>query len=168
MTFFSEAKEDGFIDKKLEMSEQEFEMMLQGMLEDSNVWQLHKNKHKDANIIPVFNEEMSDFEEKVKKNNKSKDIEEPQLMQYDSHSKKFQASCNCGEKFEIDVKNDKVESLDPSLKMKEFNNYDRNSQENKDQQYGGSSNVKNPSYNNSPAKRPDMNYNSAAGTTYKN
>ena len=72
MTFFSEAKEDGFIDKKLEMSEQEFEMMLRGMLEDSNLWQLHKNKHKDANIIPVFNEEMSDFEEKVKKTAKAK------------------------------------------------------------------------------------------------
>ena len=54
--------------------------------------------------------------------------------------------------------------------MKEFNNYDRNTQENKDQQYGGLSNGDNPSYNNTPAKDQSFNYdsNSQQGMKYKN
>ena len=169
MTFFTEAKEDGYIDKKLEMSEREFEMMLRGMLEDSNVWERHKNTHKDANISPAFKEEMSEFEEQVKKNSRHKKEEEPQVIQYDMHSKKFQANCNCGAKFEIDVKNDKVEQADPSLKMKEMQNYDRNSIENKDeQQYGSSQGSRNPAYNNQQATRQSFEYsNSQQGMKYK-
>lgn len=151
MAFFTEAKLDGTIDRKMEMSEQEFEMMLRGMLEDSNAWQMHRNKHKNAHIAPIFREDISEFEQKVAKHSKKQ--EEPSIIQYDMHSKKFMAGCNCGEKFSIDIKSDTVEHVDPSLKMKEFNNYDRKTAENQgNAQYGGAQ-AQGNDYNMGP-KRP--------------
>jgi hypothetical protein len=87
MTFFTEAKNDGTIDKRMEMSEKEFEMMLRGMLEDSNTWHMHKNKHKDAHVTPIFQEDVSGFEQQVRKHSQKQ--EEPNIIQYDMHSKKF-------------------------------------------------------------------------------
>ena len=123
MTFFNQAMNDGTIDRRMEMSEKEFEMMLRGMVQDSSVWSLHQAKHHDARIVPIFQEDASAFEQKVNAN--SKKPEDAHIIQYDMHSKKFVAGCQCGAKFEIDVKNDKVEQADPSLKLKELSNYDR-------------------------------------------
>jgi hypothetical protein len=133
MTFFHQAMDDGTLDRRMEMSEKEFEMMLRGMIQDSNVWSLHQARHHDAKIVPIFQEDATEFEQKI--HNNSKKQEEPSVIQYDMHSKKFTLGCQCGAKFEIDVKNDKVEQADPSLKMKEMPNYDRGS--NQEQQYGG-------------------------------
>jgi len=170
MTFFSEAQQDGTIDKKIEMSQQEFEMMLRGMLEDSSAWNLHKNKHRDAHIAPIFKEEeMSEFEQHVNRNSKHKGTEnraeEPNIIQYDSHTKMFVAGCNCGEKFKIDIKNDRVEQDDPTVKMKELNPYNKN--QGKDE-YGRE---QGPStdYDGKPEKRAAISYNnnSQPRTHYK-
>jgi hypothetical protein len=165
MTFFTEAQDDGYIDKKIEMSQQEFEMMLRGMLADSNVWEMHKNKHKDAHIAPIFRENASEFEQQVQKHSKKQ--EEQSIIQYDMHSKKFVAGCQCGAKFEIDVKNDKVEQADPSLKLKEMSNYDRGGNR-QEQQYGGAQSEGNNTYNMEPKQmQRNPNYNSSGNPSYK-
>jgi len=168
MTFFTEAKADGHINDRIDMSEQEFKMMLLGMIEDSSVWQLHKNKHKDAHIAPIFKEDLSEFENKVNKHSK-KDahdkFEEPNEIQYDPKRKIFTGVCQCGAGFDIDIKNDTVEPSDPSLKMKELNPYDKN--RGKDEY--GRNNDENDNYN-KPSKQPAISYNSNSGKgmTYKN
>jgi len=166
MAFFTEAKLDGTIDRKMEMSEHEFELMLRGMLEDSNAWQMHAKKHKDANIAPIFREDISVFEQQVQKH--SKKHEEPSIIQYDMHSKKFVAGCQCGEKFSIDIKNDTVEHVDPSLKMKEFNNYDRKTSETQENpQYGGSQSPSN-TYNTGPKIQQNPAYSNSSGNSKYN
>ena len=177
MTFFNEAIEDGTIDKKISMNQKEFEMMLRGMLEDSNAWHLHKNKHKDAHIAPIFREEeFSEFEQAVDRNsnksNKSKsehDSEESHIIQYDMHDKKFMAGCQCGAKFKIDVKNDNVEPADDSIKMKELSQYDKNRNENS---YGRESSEGGLNYDNKPARVSAIesvyNSNNKGGMKYKN
>jgi len=175
MTFFTEAKEDGHIDDRINMSEQEFEMMLRGMLEDSSAWHLHKNKHKDAHITPIFNEEeFSEFEHAVDRNSKkskaSKD-EEAHIIQYDMHDKKFVAGCQCGAKFKIDVKNDNVEPADDSIKMKEINQYDKN-RNSEQQQYGREQSGNDNNYNNGPIRQSAIeatyNSNNKGSLKYKN
>ena len=168
MTFFTEAKEYGHIDEKIDMNQQEFEMMLRGMLEDSNAWHLHKNKHKDAHIVPIFEEDLSEFEERVQKH--SNKIEEPSIMQYDKNKEIFTGGCDCGAKFDIDIKKDKVEEADPNLKMKELPQYNRNSNENNNNTYGNNNgNNDNSGYNNRPIRIPNVNYNSHSqeGMKYK-
>jgi hypothetical protein len=167
MAFFHEAKADGTIDSKMEMSEHEFELMLRGMLEDSNTWQLHRNQHKDAHIAPIFKEDISEFEQKVQKHSTAH--EEPSIIQYDMHSKKFVAGCQCGAKFSIDVANDKVESADPNLKMKEFNNYNRKTSDNSNNpQYGGSQSGDGTQYSMGPKMQSNSGYNSGSNLQYKN
>jgi hypothetical protein len=170
MTFFSEVRNDKHIDEKIDMSKKEFEMMVLGMIEDSNAWERHKAKHHDAKIVPAFKEDMSGFEEKVEKH--SKKSEEQSVVQYNNQIKMNTAQCNCGAKFEIDVKNDKVEEINPNLKMKEFNNYGRNNEDNsKNSEYGRSeNNSDNPSYNNGPKRQSNPSYssNSESGLKYKN
>lgn len=168
MTFFSEAKADGTIDHRIEMSQQEFEMMLRGMVEDSNVWELHKRKHRDARIVPIFKEdELSEFEQHVNKNSKHKENkpEGPNIIQYDSQTKMFTAGCNCGERFHIDVKNDKVEQEDHSVKMKELDAYKKNQSTDS---YGRES--ASTDYDSKPVRQPAITYNSnpGRGMQYKN
>jgi hypothetical protein len=168
MTFFSEAQADGTIDHRIAMSQQEFEMMLRGMLEDSNAWELHKRKHKDARMAPIFKEEeLSEFEQHVNKNSKHKQnkFEEPSIIQYDSHTKMFTAGCNCGERFRIDVKNDKVEQEDHNVKMKELDQYKKNQG---NDSYGRES--ASTDYDSKPVRQPAINYNSnsRSGMQYKN
>ena len=171
MTFFTEAKADGHINDKIDMSEQELKMMILGMIEDSSAWSLHKNKHKDAHISPIFKEDLSEFEAQVNKHTKKEDhfkFEEPNEIQYDSKRKMFKGACNCGAEFEIDIKNDKVEqSNDPSLKMKELNPYDKN--RGKDE-YGRETSEDDNNYNGKPSKQPAISYSSnyRPGMTYKN
>jgi len=171
MTFFTEAKADGHINDKINMSEQELEMMILGMIEDSSAWSLHKNKHKDAHIAPIFKEDMSEFENQVNKHSKKEShtkFEEPQVVQYDAKKKMFKGACNCGAEFDIDIKNDKVEqSNDPSLKMKELNPYDKN--RGKDE-YERETSEDSDNYNSKPAKQAAINYNSNSRPrmTYKN
>lgn len=171
MTFFTDAKADGHINDRIDMSEDELKLMILGMIEDSSAWSLHKNKHKDAHISPVFKEDLSEFETQVNKHS-NKDahskFEEPQVVQYDAKRKMFRGACNCGAEFEIDIKNDKVEqSNDPSLKMKDMNPYDKN--RGKDE-YGRESGEGSDDYNSKPAKMPAISYNSNSrpGMTYKN
>jgi hypothetical protein len=162
MTFFHQAIKDGTIDERMQMNEQEFEMMLRGMLEDSNAWHLHKNKHRDARVTPIFQEDISEFEQKVKKHSKKE--EEPNIIQYDMHSKKFMAGCQCGEKFSIDIKNDTVEHVDPNLKMKEVTNYDIKSLENQQHaQYGDMQISENNPYNMGPKIQQNSAYSNSGG-----
>jgi hypothetical protein len=169
MTFFTEAKADGHINDKIEMSEQELKMMILGMIEDSSVWNLHKNKHKDAHIAPSFKEDLSEFETQVNKHSNSRSkFEEPNEIQYDAKRKMFKGACNCGAEFEIDIKNDKVEqSNDPALRMKELNPYNKNKDENA---YGRTNNENSSDYDNKPSRQPAISYNSnpERGTSYKN
>ncbi len=169
MTFFTDAKADGHINDRIDMSEQELKMMLLGMIEDSGAWNLHKNKHKDAHIAPLFKEDLSEFEAQVNKHSTSHaKFEEPQVIQYDAKRKMFKGACNCGAEFEIDIKNDRVqESSDPSLKMKELNPYNKN--QGKDE-YGRESSEGSDDYNSKIAKQPAISYNSnpGRGMSYKN
>jgi hypothetical protein len=144
MTFFTQAVEDGTIDSRMNISEQELEMMIKGMLQDSAAWERHANRHKDAKMVPIDStEELSEFERKV-----GKKTEEQHVIQYDMHSKKFVAGCQCGQKFEIDVNTQKVEPQDPNLKMKEISQYDRNNS-----QYGKSE-ESTASYDRKPDRMP--------------
>jgi inhibitor of KinA sporulation pathway (predicted exonuclease) len=128
---------------------------------------MHKNKHRDAHIAPIFQEDISEFEQKVRKHGKKE--EEPSIIQYDMHSKKFVAGCQCGEKFSIDIKNDTIEQVNPNLKMKEFNNYDRKTQENQGQsQYGGSQAGENQQYNMGPKRQPNPAYSNSSGSSKYN
>lgn len=170
MTFFTEAKADGHINDKIDMSEQELKMMILGMIEDSSAWHLHKNKHKDAQIAPTFKEELSEFENKVNKHGRKDShtkFEEPNEIQYDPKRKMFKGVCNCGAGFDIDIKNDKVEPFDPSLKMKELNPYNKNIGKDK---YGRDNSESSDNYNGKPAKQAAISYNSNSkqGMTYKN
>jgi len=78
----------------------------------------------------------------------------------------FKGACNCGAEFEVDIKNDRVEEADSTPKMKELNQYNKNRSEDAYGREQGESS----DYNNKPAKRPAISYNtnSRQGMTYKN
>ncbi|MGV8141757.1 MAG: hypothetical protein ACP5NW_04935 [Candidatus Woesearchaeota archaeon] len=166
MTFFTEAKDDGTIDEKLQMSEREFQMMLQGMIEDSNAWRLHQEKHrnlKDARIVPTFQEEASEFDKRLGEHSKKSD--EQSLIQYHGQGK-FTGGCMCGARFVVDLKNDKVEQVDPNLKMKDLPKYNR--ENNQEQQYGREQ-PEGTKYNMGPKPiQPSPGYDSSGGLKYKN
>ncbi|HYD03730.1 MAG TPA: hypothetical protein VEC16_05530 [Alphaproteobacteria bacterium] len=120
MAFFTMAQRDGTIDKNIKMSEKEFERALLGMVQDSNAWERHRMKHKDAEIVPKFTEE-SDFDKKVRGNKP----QQAEPIQYDQNTKHFTAGCNCGETFEINPRNFEVTEFNPMNKMKEMESYRR-------------------------------------------
>jgi hypothetical protein len=170
MTFFTQAKEDRTIETRTLMSERELKNAIIARIMESNAWEMHKNRHKDAELSPIGEDkELSEFEKRVIKN-PEKHHEDGPKINYNSGSKTFSVSCNCGkEKFIFDMKSDSVRSEDPNLKMKELDPYRKNN--NSEQQYGRekdrSDNDNN--YNNNPARQPSLSYNnSSGGMTYKN
>ena len=175
MTFFTQAINDGTIDEKTNMSENEVENMIIARVLESNAWERHQRIHKDAQISSFAQE--GGFSEIEKKSGKKIEENKPAIM-YDSHTKNFVVGCNCGkEKFVFDMKNDKVEAVSPSIKMKEINApYNQNiRKENNNGTYGGNNNTNsygftpsgyssgpqttpNSPYQNNSNSKPNINY----------
>ncbi len=154
MTFFHEAKADGTIDDKI--THKELEMAMLGMLVDSSVWQRHQEKHRDAKPVKIEPEEESRFEKKTGIK------EDPQFFNYDSLTKHFTAGCQCGQRFDIDIKNDSVSELDTGLKLKDIGGYDRKSG------YDGDAGPEPSSYSQGPVRQSVGYNNSKRGMNYNN
>ena len=110
------------------------------MISNSVAWEKHMSRHKDAKLVRLDSEETPSMEKK------SQRTEEAQFFNYDSLTKHFTAGCQCGQRFDIDLKNDKVESVDPSLKAREISSYDKN------QTYGPDRGPE-PSYDRGPKRQ---------------
>jgi hypothetical protein len=157
MAFFTQAKRDGTIDKRLKMSDEELkrEMILKVL--NSNAFDRHKMQHKDAQLSTVAQE--GGFSQIEKSSGKMHE-DEPAIM-YDSNTKNFVLGCSCGkEKFIFDIKKDTVESESTNIRMKEMDPYKKNDDRENGNSYGRNSG-NNAGYNNS-----SQNYSS--GNSYRN
>jgi hypothetical protein len=165
MAFFTQAIEDGTIDAKINMSEEELKNAIIARILESNAWEIHKRTHKDAGLSKLSDDGgLSKFEEQVVR--RSEINHDDPAIQYDSHTKKFVAGCNCGkEKFVFDVKNDTVESESARIHMKGIDPYNKNQNENS---YGRESGDGNGYNNKSVKQNPSYNSNSGRGISYKN
>jgi hypothetical protein len=138
MTFFIQAIQDGTIDEKTTMSEREMENAIIARVLESNAWERHQKIHKDAKVSSISEEGgFSEIEKKAGRREENRPA-----ITYDSHTKNFVIGCNCGkEKFVFDMKNDSVQSIGPSLKMKEVTAYNQNTtRDNNSNTYGGTRN----------------------------
>jgi len=170
MAFFSDSERDKNIETTTLMSDKELKNAILARIMESNAWEMHKNRHKDAKLSTIENDqELSEFEKNVINNPEKRPDrrEEGPIINYDSATHKFTASCNCGkEKFVFDMKDDSVHATGPDIKMKELDPYRKN--DSSEQQYGRAQGEGNPSYNNRPVM-PNVGYNNSnKGLSYKN
>jgi len=124
---------DKSIDEKALTSEEEFKRMIIGRVLESNAWEVHRMRHKDAQVSTVAQE--GGFS-RIEKSAGKKHEDEPAIT-YDSNTKNFVIGCNCGkEKFVFDTRTDKVESESTNIRMKEMDPYKRKDNNENNNFYG--------------------------------
>ena len=151
MTFFTEAMDDGTIDKRANTSQAEIATHIALMTMESNSWLRHKERHRDAQLVGFgFEERKSEF------GKRSEITHEDSAVNYDKLTKHFTVGCQCGQQFEVSIGDGTVKPADPNLKMKELDPYDKNKNS-----YGreGDAGPVSVSYNLGPV-RPNISYNS--------
>jgi hypothetical protein len=153
MAFFRQAKEgEETVDDMVDMAE--LERAAQIRIQESPAWERHQDRHKDAQLVSMG--EDGDVAVKQKK-----DDQDAPKISYNEKMHMLRAVCNCGQGFELDVKNDTVKETDPNLKMKDLDPYDKNRTEYEDGQ-------QRTDYNR-PDMKPKLSYNSSEnGLKYKN
>jgi hypothetical protein len=138
MAFFTEAIKDGTIDKRTKMSEHEVENAIIARIMNSSAWDLHERRfHKDGSSAHLSTVAQEGGFSEIERHAGQREENRPAIS-YDSNTKNFSAGCNCGkEKFVFNMREDKVESVSPSLKMKDINApYQKNNQDEARSSYG--------------------------------
>ena len=137
------------------MSEDELRNTIIARVTESNAWERHKMRMhpNDDPKVSTISEEggFSEIEKHAGKRH-----EEMPAITYDSNTKKFAVSCNCGkEKFVFDIKKDTVESEGEQIKMKEIDPYKKDNQKDG---YGREQSEESSTYNNGPVKQGNNSY----------